>query len=74
MKKLNYFRMQNVTKDNFEIDGVRYRKPTTEEWKKQRGTSANGIWQIFTDGKFYFTVYMKDILRVNHAYATLLFH
>ena len=73
MKKLNYFKMNSVTKESFEIDGVHYRKPTLEEYKKQTGTSAHGRWQIFTDGNYYFTVYLKDLLKVNHNYAILLF-
>lgn len=74
MKRLNYSKMENVTKETFEIEGVLYRKPTLEEYKKQTGTSAQGRWQIFTDENEYYTVYKKDVLKVSHDYALLIFH
>lgn len=65
-------KMENVSYNRFTING--------EEWQlskypKNMGTSAKGIWNLFTNGEEHIRIYKADVKKVlGTATATKLFH
>lgn len=73
MKKI-ITEMTNVRRDHFEFEGREYRLATKDEIQRNQGTSARGIWNVFTDGEDFIRIYKADVSEFNLHNAVELFN
>lgn len=66
--------MTNVERDRFDYDGRTFRLATKDEIERNQGTSAHGIWNVFTDGEDFVRIYKADVHEFNPQYAVTLFN
>lgn len=66
--------MQNVSFNEFTIDGKTWRTVIRPNGRPDIGSSPNGIWNYMTNGDECRTVYKKDVAKYDVEKALKLFH